>query len=195
MIQTAKFFVVEQNGLPLLGLETATRFGVLHIKIPTATTTIANVDAETVEGKPLIKIKGVIIKLPIDESVKPVIQPYRRIPVQLEQPVERKLKQLLDEDIIEPVNGTSEWISPMIVVPQGSGDEVRICLDMRRANLAIKRENYPLPVIDDFLPHMNGAKYFSKLDIRNASGTGSRIQAYYNIYHQARLIPFQAFKF
>lgn len=39
---------------------------------------------------------------------------------------------------------------------------------MRMANAAIKRENYPLPTMDTLLPHFRQAKYFSKLDIKNA---------------------------
>lgn len=164
----AKFFVMNQVGKPLLGLDTAVQMGVLNI---CTDNTVANV--ETV--KPLNKIAGVIVKLPIDETVTPVAQQYRRIPIALEEAVNNKIDELLTMKVIEPVSGHSSWISPMVVVPKGDG-QVRICLDMRQANLAIKRENYPLPVIDDFLPHMAGSKVFSKLDICNA-------------FHQVEIAP------
>lgn len=165
------FYVVDQQGLPLLGLESATKFGVLKIELP-------NIDVNNIGEnlKPLSTVKDIVVQLPIDTSIAPVSQPYRRVPVPVENAVDQKIDELLEQDIIEPVNGYSEWISPVVVVRKDQGSEVRICVDMRRANLAIKRENHPLPVIDDFLPHINGAKFFSKLDVKQA-------------FHQIELAP------
>lgn len=39
---------------------------------------------------------------------------------------------------------------------------------MRRANVAIVRENHPLPTMDKLLPKMKNAKFFTKLDIKDA---------------------------
>lgn len=124
---------------------------------------------QTVEKlKPLNKIDGVVLEIPIDEKVRPIVQPYRRVPAPLEKAVDKKIEELLALDVIEPVKGVSRWISPIVVVPKDNGKQVRICVDMRRANEAIRRENHPLPVIDDFLPHISGAKIFSKIYISNA---------------------------
>lgn len=73
---------------------------------------------------------------------------------------------LQQRDIIEPVNKPSKWVSPMVAIPKG--EDVRICIDMRRANEAVERENHPLPTMEDFLPHIGKGKHFSKLDIENA---------------------------
>lgn len=47
-------------------------------------------------------------------------------------------------------------------------DDVRICLDMRIANGAVIRENHPLPTMEQLIPKFCKAKFFSKLDIKNA---------------------------
>lgn len=117
--------------------------------------------------KPLGTIKGIIIDLPIRLDVKPVAQPYRRVPVALEKLVDERIEQMVSQGIIEPVHGVSKWVSPLVVAPKGT-DDVRICVDMRRANLAVERENHPLPTMDDFLPHLGEAKWFSKLDVKQA---------------------------
>ena len=44
--------------------------------------------------------------------------------------------------------------------------EKRLCLDMRRANEAIIREGFPIPTLDEVVQGMNGAKCFSKLDLK-----------------------------
>lgn len=65
-------------------------------------------------------------------DAKPVIQPYRRVPVPLEKLVDQKIDDLLAQGIIEKVNGPSKLISPVVVVPKG--DDVRLCIDMRCVN-------------------------------------------------------------
>ena len=86
-----------------------------------------------------------------------------------------ELKRLEELDIIEPVTGPTTWVSPIVVVPKSSG-QVRICVDMRDANKAVKREKHSLPTIDDLVADLNGATVFSKLDL--SSG-----------YHQLELAP------
>lgn len=77
------------------------------------------------------------------------------------------MEEPLSADIIEEVKCTSEWVSPIVPVLKENG-EIRICIDTRRANKAIKRENYPLSTMDTLLPQFRKAKLFSKLDIKNA---------------------------
>ena len=113
------------------------------------------------------KIKDIVVQLSIDKSIKPIQQPLRRIPIALEVKVEEKLKEALDLGIIEEVVGPSSWISPVVIVFKENGD-LRLCIDMRRANQAIRRENFPLPIFENFMTKLRGAKYFSRLDLCNA---------------------------
>ena len=70
--------------------------------------------------------------------MKPVVQPLRRIPFGLREKVDEKLDELLQAEVIEEVpEGPSGWISPLVVVPKSDGD-VRICVDMRRANSTLQ---------------------------------------------------------
>lgn len=116
---------------------------------------------------PFPKWKGVSVKLTIDPDVDPVKQPMRRIPVALEDKVNAKLEEAHRMDIIEPVSGHSPWISPMVIAFKPKGD-IRLCLDMRQANRAILRENYPLPTFESFITKLRNAKLFSRLDLKDA---------------------------
>ena len=86
------------------------------------------------------------IKFHIDESVRPVAQPHRRVPFHLRAKVEGELGQLMEQDIIERVEGPTPWVSPIVPAPKPKApDEVRLCTDMRAANKAIMRERHITP--------------------------------------------------
>ncbi|XP_060806004.1 uncharacterized protein K02A2.6-like [Amyelois transitella] len=156
--QKATFYVIKDGTRNLLGKETSISMGVLRIGL--------EVNQTEMEA-PFPKLKGVQINISIDDKIHPISQPLRRIPIPLEEKVDTKIKELIDRDIIEEVQGPSKWVSPIVPVLKDNG-EIRLCVDMRRANAAILRENHPLPTMDKLLPKMKEAKYFSKLDIKDA---------------------------
>ena len=113
------------------------------------------------------KLKDVEIDLHVDPNVQPVQQPHRRIPFHVRKDVEKELKIMMENDLIEEVDGgATPWVSPIVVAPKPkSPNEVRICVDMREPNRAIKRTRYIIPTVDDIIVDLNGAKVFSKLDL------------------------------
>ena len=42
--------------------------------------------------------------------------------------------------------------------------KLRICLDPKDLDKAIKREHHVTPTLEEIMPQLNGAKYFSTLD-------------------------------
>ena len=84
------------------------------------------------------KLKDFELKLHVDPNVPPVAQKLRRVPFALRDKVKAKIDEVLDGDIIERVEGPTTWASPVVVTPKPSG-EIRLCVDMRRANEAIIR--------------------------------------------------------
>ena len=114
------------------------------------------------------KLADFQLKLHINRDVKPVAQPVRRLPFGLRDKVDEKLDELLEKDFIEEVSSRpTEWVSPLVVVLKSDGD-IRICVDMRRANEAIVRERHPIPTIEEVLYDLNGSTVFSKLDLNGA---------------------------
>ena len=115
------------------------------------------------------KLKGHMVKLNIDKEITPTAQPQRRIPFHIREKVGKALKELESEGIIEPVpdDQPTPWVSPIVAVPKKDGS-VRICVDMRLANQAIQRVRHLIPTVDDVSLDLNGAQYFSKLDLTQA---------------------------
>ena len=121
------------------------------------------------------KLKNRQFELIVDKSVKPIAQRQRRTPFHLRAKVDTELCRLEQEDIIEKVPDTDKtaWISPVVIVSK-KDDQIRLCVDMRVANTAMKRVCHLIPTVRDISLDLNGAKYFTKLDMSQA-------------YHQLKL--------
>jgi hypothetical protein len=82
--------------------------------------------------------------------------------------VEAEVERLEKLDIIEKVDGSTPWVSPIVVAPKPKNpNEIRVCVDMREPNKAILRSRHITPTLDDMILDLNGSKVFSKMDLRN----------------------------
>ena len=91
----------------------------------------------------------------------------RPVPYSLKDKVAKELDRLEREGIITPV-ASSEWATPIVIVPKKDGS-IRICGDFRTTvNKAIKVEKYPLPKVEDIFAAIGGSTIFSKIDLLQA---------------------------
>ena len=60
---------------------------------------------------------------------------------------------MLEADIIELVEEL-EWISPMVVHEKKKGIGIRICVNLRKLNVAWLHNPFPTPFIDDVLENV-----------------------------------------
>ncbi|CAF4586516.1 unnamed protein product, partial [Didymodactylos carnosus] len=93
----------------------------------------------------------------------PIQQPsYRRSPKE-KQIINEQVKEMLDHYIIRP--STSPWSSPVVIVKKKDGSP-RFCVDYRKLNSITERDVYPLPLTNDIIDKLGGAKYFTCLDLK-----------------------------
>lgn len=119
-------------------------------------------------------------ELPPDRGVEHVIetgdakpvsrQPYKMSPAELVE-LRKQLDELLRLGLIEP--SASPWGAPILFVKKKDGS-MRMCVDYRALNKVTIRNKYPLPRIDECLEQLQGASYFSSLDLKSG-------------YHQVRI--------
>ena len=174
---SVKFTLVTGNAGSLLSRYTAEHLDILRVGPPNPTQINqinSKIDDITLQEileqnknvfKGLGKLENFELKLHVNKDVTPIQQPIRRIPFHTQQKVSEELIRLQSLDIIEPVDGPTTWLNPVVVVPKSNG-KTRLCLDMRKANTAVIRERHVIPKIEDILTELNGASIFSKIDLR-----------------------------
>ncbi|GFT10349.1 retrovirus-related Pol polyprotein from transposon 412 [Trichonephila clavipes] len=94
----------------------------------------------------------------------PIKQHPRRLPFAKQEEVGTLLREMQENDIIEP--SSSLWASPIVLVRKKDGS-TRFCVDYRKLNDVTKKDSYPLPRIDDTLDTLSGHKWFSTLDLKS----------------------------
>ena len=119
----------------------------------------------TVFGDGIGELEGEY-RIRLDDTVDPIQHAPRRVPVALRDRLKATLDDMVRDDIIEAVEKPTEWISSMVVITK-KDNKLRICLDPKDLNHAIRRENYQLPTIEDIATRLHGAKVFTVLDVRH----------------------------
>ena len=89
---------------------------------------------------------------------------------------------MVNKGFVRP--STSPWGASVLFVKK-KDRSMRLCIDYRELNKVTIRNQYPLPRIDDLFDQLQGAKVFSKIDLRSG-------------YHQLRVhdedVPKTAFR-
>lgn len=115
-------------------------------------------------------------------TAKPTNMPmFRYNPIEQAE-IETQVKDLLEQGLIQP--STSPYGAPVLLVKKKDGT-MRMCIDYRALNNITVKNAYPLPRIDDLLDKIQGAKFFSSLDL---------LSGYHQLALQPTDIPKTAFK-
>lgn len=99
------------------------------------------------------------------EKNAPCQQKFYKVPLALEDEVEKEVKKLLDNGIIR--ESQSDWNSPLVVVKKKNG-KLRLCVDYRKLNAVTLKPNYYIPSASEIFDNLSGAKVFSCLDLSSA---------------------------
>ena len=97
----------------------------------------------------------------IDKSVPPVVHSPRRCPIHLKDEVKTELEKMEELGVITKVSAPTDWVSS-IVYSRKSNNKLRICLDPKDLNRAIKRPHYKTPTLDEITHQLAGSRVFSK---------------------------------
>ena len=107
-------------------------------------------------------------RITLNENAQPhALSVPRRVPIPLLPKVKAELEKMESSGVIFKVDECTDWCAGMVCIPKPD-NSVRICVDLTHLNKSVRRENFPLPIIEQSLGRMAGAKYFSKLDANSS---------------------------
>ena len=66
----------------------------------------------------------------------------------LQGKLEKEQEEMVRQGNIAPVEGHSDWVNELVIREKPNGS-LRICLDPKDLNKAIKQEHHPVPTLDD----------------------------------------------
>ncbi|GJW80596.1 reverse transcriptase domain-containing protein [Tanacetum coccineum] len=134
-------------------------------------------------NQPMSLMMEDIVRIPIEEGKVLCVQGERNVGktktitatttsrvLEIQELLEQ-LQELQDKGFIRTSH--TPWGAPVLFVKKKDG-LFRMCIDYRELNKLTIKNRYPLPMIDDLFDQLQGARYFSKIDLRSS-------------YHQLRV--------
>lgn len=116
--------------------------------------------------------RGVGHSIPTEPGHKPPFRPmYRLSPLEMRE-AKAQLTKFIADGIVQP--SKSPYGAPILFVLKPNGRGLRLCVDYRALNSVTIKNRYPIPRIDDLLDAVQGAQYFTSLDLTSG-------------YHQIRI--------
>ena len=171
------FNVLQGKYTPILSLDASEGMGLLKFKDcdPLDYVCYANEESKLTEENLKAEFADVFdglgklqnsYSIQIDDSVRAVVHAPRRVPVPMREKVKDELDQMVHDGVVKPVTEPTDWVSSMVVVQKTNG-QIRICLDPKDLNVAIRREYYPMPTIEEISTRLDKARFFTVLDAKN----------------------------
>ena len=166
-VHNLQFYVVDANAPTALGLKACQALSLIKVVMTVdKPDEMTKIDELIEEFSDVFSGQGCLSQeydIQVKSAIKPVVHAARKLPVSMKEKVKKELDRMEKLKIIRRVDEPTDWVNSMVVVPKADG-EVRICLDPRDLNSAIKREHYQMPTLNEITSQLTGMKYFTVLD-------------------------------
>ena len=100
--------------------------------------------------------------IPMKDDVKPSRQRPYTYNDTFAKKIKEEIDKLMEAEFIYEIEHT-DWVSPIVVVPQKNG-KLRVCVNLKKVNVATIRDNYPLPITDHVIERVAGKVAYNFLD-------------------------------
>ncbi|GFU84844.1 retrovirus-related Pol polyprotein from transposon 297 [Trichonephila clavipes] len=94
----------------------------------------------------------------------PVVHKPRRFSYAEKSEITNQIQKWLDNKVIRL--SSSDYTSPIVLVKKKNGP-TGLCVDYRKLNRKIIKDQFPLPLIEDVIDKLHSAKIFTTLDLKN----------------------------
>lgn len=163
------FYIIKSNHCPLFSLDTCLSLKLIEV-CKNISISGEEQDANIIINKykdvfhGLGKLKG-DITLEIDNKITPRSEPPRRIPIALRKQLKDTLTEMEGMDVIVKEPEHTKWTSNIVLVKKKN--KLRVCIDPKDLNEALKDIKYQLPTVEEILTELADAKIFTILDAKH----------------------------
>ena len=96
----------------------------------------------------------------LKDGASSVINAGRHIAFAKRPKVKMELEKQVAKGVLTPVSEPTDWVNSIVVTEKRNGD-IRICIDTKDLNKALKREHFQIPTKEEVLANMAGGRCFS----------------------------------
>ena len=101
----------------------------------------------------------------LEEGSKPAYGPIYNLSENELSVLKSYIEEYVKKGFIRP--STSPFGAPVLFVKKADGS-LRLCVDYRALNRMTIKNRYPLPLIPELMDRVNGARFFTRLDLPTA---------------------------
>ena len=151
------FYVVSTQASPILGLSSCLSLNLIQLVFSVEERQGSDTVSQT-PGDILTEYKDVfeglgsspgVHKIQLKPEVNPVIHPPRKVPIPFWDKLAKELKRMESLEVIAKVTEPTDWANSIATPEKQRTGALRVCLDPRDLNQAVKREHYPLPTLEE----------------------------------------------
>ncbi len=102
----------------------------------------------------------------LEENASPTIHPPRKCPIHVKQDLQNELHKMEELGVITKVTQPTDWVNSLAYSRKSNG-KLRVCLDPKDLNKAIKRVHHKIPTIEEISHKFSGSQFFTKLDAQH----------------------------
>ena len=144
MSRDADFFIIDEDVRPLLGAETCQKLNLIKVMASDISESeTVNAVNDNVQTAHIVLTRDQILKeysdvfeglgcmdgpyhMELDETVKSVVHPPRKVPVTLRDRLKEELDKLVREKVVTSVTEPTNWVSSLVLV--NKPEKLRICI-------------------------------------------------------------------
>lgn len=172
-----EFEIVKTSQHPLLSGSTCERLGLMQFTVPNDLHIVDHVQHGPLSKEQLLSRYDDVFNMPVesvpgevhfevDESITPVQCAPRNVPIAMKVAVKAQLDKYEADGHMTSVTEPTDWISNMVIVKKT--EKLRVCIDPKHLNQALKRSHYIMPTLEDVLYKLPKARIFTLVDARDA---------------------------
>ena len=181
----AELYITKQKCVPILGLEVSVALGLVQPgdnlvtsqgdeipQIATVETSQPGITMNTLEEEYKDVFSGLgcypgKYHIELNPGAQPVVDPPKRVPQALYEPLREKLKKLEEQGVIASVDEPTDWVNSLVITEKRDGS-LRLCLDPKQLNKNIHREHFQIPTFTEVSTQLGGARLFTILDQKDS---------------------------